>query len=340
MNRRYQVFISSTYSDLKDEREKVMRTLLKLNYIPAGMELFPSTDVKQEEYIKRVIDESDYYLLIVGGRYGSIADSGISYTELEFDYAVSKGKTILAFLHENLQSIPLGKSELSEEMRNKLNKFRDKVSTGRLVSFWNNAEELGEKVAVSLSHTTSQNPALGWVRFNPYSDIESSKELDSLRKELESTKAELANLKIAQKNYLANLAGLDEKIIIHGTKHHLWQGNTIMDNWECEVSWKLLFMSLAPYLMDYPNDKKVEQLLTSIAFSYTKKQTDDIIEINSQDFQTIKLQFIALKLVKVSYLQTTKGDMALFWSLTDAGNQLMMQLRTVKSTHRNLFKRP
>ena len=92
--------------------------------------------------------------------------------------------------------------------------------------------------------------------------------------------------------------------------------------------------------MDYPNDKKVEQLLTSIAFSYTKKQTDDIIEINSQDFQTIKLQFIALKLVKVSYLQTTKGDMALFWSLTDAGNQLMMQLRTVKSTHRNLFKRP
>lgn len=44
MNKRYQVFLSSTYVDLKEEREEILRILLKLNCFPAGMELFPAID--------------------------------------------------------------------------------------------------------------------------------------------------------------------------------------------------------------------------------------------------------------------------------------------------------
>lgn len=80
MDKRYQVFVSSTYSDLQNERQKVMHTLMNMNCIPVGMEFFPSTDEEQFSYIKRVIDDSDYYVLIVGGRYGSLSEEGISYT--------------------------------------------------------------------------------------------------------------------------------------------------------------------------------------------------------------------------------------------------------------------
>ena len=94
MDKRYQVFISSTFSDLKEERKNVIQTLLEMDCIPAGMELFPAPDEEQWEFIKKIIDDCDYYMLIIGGRYGSLTKDGISYTEKEFDYAKEKNSII------------------------------------------------------------------------------------------------------------------------------------------------------------------------------------------------------------------------------------------------------
>lgn len=142
MEKRYQVFVSSTYADLKDERHKVIQTLMELDCIPAGMELFPATDEDQFEFIKRIIDDCDYYLLVIGGRYGSITTEGISYTEQEYQYALERDLKVIALLHENPNQITVDKSEQDPELRARLQTFRDKVATGRLVKFWKNAEEL------------------------------------------------------------------------------------------------------------------------------------------------------------------------------------------------------
>ena len=53
---------------------------MEMDCIPAGMELFPAADEEQWEFIKRVIDDCDYYVLIIGGRDGSLTPEGISYT--------------------------------------------------------------------------------------------------------------------------------------------------------------------------------------------------------------------------------------------------------------------
>ena len=42
MDRKHQVFVSSTYEDLQKERQEVMHVLLELDCIPSGMELFSS----------------------------------------------------------------------------------------------------------------------------------------------------------------------------------------------------------------------------------------------------------------------------------------------------------
>ena len=96
MDRVDQVFVSSTYADLRDERRRVSETLAKAGYIPAGMELFPAADERQLEYIKRVIDRSDYYVVIVGGRYGTLADDNLSCTEKEYEYALARKIPVLA----------------------------------------------------------------------------------------------------------------------------------------------------------------------------------------------------------------------------------------------------
>lgn len=101
--RKYQIFIISTYTNLIDERKLIIDALLKMDFIPAGMEIFVASDTEQYNVITKVIDLCDYYLLIIGKRYGTInEDTQFSYTEMEYNYALSKGIPILVFaLAEN-----------------------------------------------------------------------------------------------------------------------------------------------------------------------------------------------------------------------------------------------
>src|SRR5438094_150886 len=117
MDKRYQVFVSSTYEDLREARQEVMQALLELDCIPAGMELFPAANDDQWTLISRVIDDCDYYIVVIGGRYGSIGSGGISYTQMEYEYAVSQGKPVIAFLHKDPGSLPTSKSEKTPEGR-------------------------------------------------------------------------------------------------------------------------------------------------------------------------------------------------------------------------------
>jgi len=201
MDKRYQVFVSSTYADLKEERSKVMQTIMEMDCIPAGMELFPAFDEEQFEFIKRIIDDCDYYLLIIGGRYGSITNEGISYTELEYDYALSLGLKVVAFLHSEPNKISVEKSDLDPALRQRLQIFRDKVSAGRLVKFWKHADELPGLVALSLSKTIKTYPAIGWVRANKVTEMQSLK--DSLQELIKSGAQELGILEIkdSRKSY-------------------------------------------------------------------------------------------------------------------------------------------
>ena len=109
---RYQIFVSSTFRDLEDERQAVLKAILELNQFPAGMEIFPAVNDTAWEHIEKVIKESDYYVLIIGGKYGSIdSESGLSYTEKEYDFAVSQNIPVLAFTHSDENIIPVGKQK-------------------------------------------------------------------------------------------------------------------------------------------------------------------------------------------------------------------------------------
>ena len=73
--KKLQVFVSSTYIDLKEERQAAVQAILTADHIPAGMELFSAGDQSQMDEIRRWIDESDVFLLILGGRYGTVENS-------------------------------------------------------------------------------------------------------------------------------------------------------------------------------------------------------------------------------------------------------------------------
>ena len=101
LERKYQIFLSSTFKELEEERQKAIFAILDSGHIPAGMEIFRPGLTKWET-IKRWIDTSDIYLLILGGRYGDIeVNEEYSYIEREYRYAESKGMPVLTLCLSN-----------------------------------------------------------------------------------------------------------------------------------------------------------------------------------------------------------------------------------------------
>lgn len=331
MEKRYQVFVSSTYADLMEERQKVIQALMEMDCIPAGMELFPAADEEQWEFIKRIIEDCDYYVLIVGGRYGSLTAEGISYTEKEYDYAISLGLQVLAFIHENPDEIPVSKSDIEPDLRKKLDYFRERISQSRLVKYWRYANELPGLVALSLSKTIKVYPAIGWVRANNVSSDELLTDLNELRKENQVLRTEVSKLEAETVSDVINLASIDETydFTLRWKDYGYTPTRTVRK--EVSASWSEIFASVAPNLISHPSDQSVNNKLGSAMLRKVHFDPDKHAEVDQNDFLTIRTQLEALGLVKLSYSKTVSGSMALFWTLTKNGKALMVQLRTVKS---------
>lgn len=181
VKKKYQVFVSSTYSDLKEERAAVMQCLLEMNCIPVGMEQFPASNMNQMDYIRMMLDDCDYYVLVLGGRYGSLDTDGTGFTEKEYDYAIKHGIPVMSFVVDDIGKLPSAKCEITDVGRNKLKDFRTKVCSGKLVKFYSDIGSLKAAVAVSLNRCIQDFPAIGWIRGNTSSPVEGVDEEDGLK---------------------------------------------------------------------------------------------------------------------------------------------------------------
>lgn len=168
LKKRLQVFVSSTYVDLREERQAAVEAILRAGHIPAGMELFSSGDESQMEVIKQWIDESDVYLLILGGRYGSIEpNSGKSYTHIEYEYAVQQNKPLFAcVLNHNAIDERVKKHGIlfiEQENPRKLKEFESLVSS-KMIRFWSDIKDIKLIILGTLPDFSRRETLMGWIR--------------------------------------------------------------------------------------------------------------------------------------------------------------------------------
>lgn len=181
MKKKYQVFISSTFTDLVEARSLIRESVLRINCLPVGMEHFTASSLDQLTYIKPLIDDSDYYVLVIGGRYGSIEEfSQKSYTHLEYEYAKEKGKPILAFICKNRGQIPYDLIKEPEESKDKMKVLIKELEDNAMCDFWSwdNFGELANKVTSSLSEEIRRNPQAGWTRGGQISQISTQNQVN------------------------------------------------------------------------------------------------------------------------------------------------------------------
>ncbi|MGO2339524.1 MAG: DUF4062 domain-containing protein [Psychrobacter sp.] len=324
MDKRYQVFVSSTFADLQDERSNVIQTLMEMDCIPAGMELFPALDEEQFEFIKKVIDDSDYYLLIIGGRYGSLSDDGISYTEMEYDYAISKGIKVIALVHGSPEKLSVEKVEMNPEAQDKLEKFRNKVTTGRLVKFWSDAKELSGLVALSLPKTIKTYPAVGWVRGNEATDnTELLKQLNDLRQENSKLEKQVDQLQ-KNRSELSNVAQGDDEVSISIKCKILEDDQEKNKSWEQKVTWNNLFKCIGPKILKRQNESVVFNTLSKY-ISSRKHENCISSKIDFTDFEKVKIQFLSL-----GYINFTGIGATSYWEITPKGQSYLLEIMSVK----------
>jgi hypothetical protein len=191
VKKRLQVFVSSTFLDLKDERQAAVKAILEAGHIPAGMELFTSGDESQLEVIKQWIEASDVYLLILGGRYGSVEEnSQKSYTHIEYEYAMSLKKPLFAcvmkdeYLDEKIRNCGFANKDIYEtNNQEKFKSFKTLVMS-KIVSQCSSFMEIENAILKKMNEFERNTDLTGWIRASESTDsVLLSEEVARLSKE-------------------------------------------------------------------------------------------------------------------------------------------------------------
>ena len=165
-----QIFVSSTFTDLRQERQAAVEAILDNGHIPAGMELFAAGSEEQLKVIRTWIDESDILVLLLGGRYGSVEPkSQKSYTQLEYEYAEATGKPLFAIVmtdESRQRRVESGESllDLTEQShQSRLQDFKAGV-TSKMCRFAHDTKDLRLEIGRSIRQLEGTHSFSGWQR--------------------------------------------------------------------------------------------------------------------------------------------------------------------------------
>ena len=321
MNKKYQVFVSSTFEDLQEERKKVMEALLQMNCFPVGMEYFNASDESQWDVIKSLIDECDYYVLIVAGRYGSIEEStGKSYTQKEYEYALSINIPTIAFLYKDDSSLPRAKTEIDPMICSKLELFKNDVKK-HLCKFWESSDQLASQVVLSLNSLIHTKPRTGWVKGDMTVSSEASAEILKLRNEIDDLNKKLQEVEIRQPVGTEDLSQGDDEIILSFFTN-------LGDSEEERISWNDLLSLLGPHMLVESSEEDLKNALDEhFRFYIGYNRTWLIVE---EDFRRVIVQMLALGLIQESTRTHSTSDKNIYWTLTPWGRNLLLRLKAIR----------
>jgi len=339
MDRRYQVFISSTFTDLVEERREVMQALLEMDCLPAGMEMFPAGDTDQWTLIRGVIEQSDYYLVILGGRYGSTTEEGVSYTEKEYDYAVQIGVPVMGFVPSEPDEIPWGKTDKNDDAAAALGGFRQKVQL-KMTKDWRNAEDLGSKVTRGLMHLIKTNPRPGWVRGDQALTPEMRAGIAELKAKVAQFEKKEVESSTTEPTQIDERFAYGDDDIELSLVHKGYQYGPVSEEGDLTFTWDEIVEVLGPFMIEEVPEPTLRNTLNNHMLQEIQNDTGggwagdwkrESVETSDRAWGAIIVQLRALGIIATGTKKRTPADKSVYWKLTPAGDQYLVSLRAIPS---------
>lgn len=187
VDQRYQVFISTSGQEMLPERSVLCQTLVGMGFFAWGLE---QRTPLSTGLARRQIDDCDYVVLLLGSHYGEQSMSGVSYMQLEYIYALSKHKPIIAFILSDIESRRDMLPKEADIVREKFLAFRQLIQQEvEHIFYFRNVRELELTVRMNMSNMLIRYPALGWVR--PQNTQQLNDEIGILKEKIKGLEAEL-----------------------------------------------------------------------------------------------------------------------------------------------------
>jgi len=157
------VFISSTFIDLEEERKAVAEVLINSNLNINALDVKPASNDRSAKEILTGIRESDFIILIIGERYGSIikemtSSPELSITRWEYIKAVRiLRKDVLVYFKKVNSDHPMYYDDRNasdyQMKRILLKKFKQELSSRHNPKYFSTSEELAREVKNALIPT-------------------------------------------------------------------------------------------------------------------------------------------------------------------------------------------
>jgi predicted DNA binding CopG/RHH family protein len=344
-DKRYQVFISATYTDLREERGVLLQTLPTLGCLPTTVEAHTQS-LSTMVNIRRRIDDCDYFLLLVGSRYGSLMPSGVSYTHMEYVYAATKQKPILVLMHESPETRAEDLQEQKVEGKLKFGDFRKVLQREREhIVYWRDAKDLASALHNAIPALLRRHPTVGWARISKDgvarapANAELEKECELLRKRVKELEAEREKWLSSAVGSTENLAkGEDLLDVVYRCKAYAG-GNCQDVNGKTRLSWNELLVSFGSNLLQAQteefmaakiNERLQKNALVEIQKEYPKTHAVVDVQISPSSFNAIKMQFRVLGVIQ---RVTRDNDQKQWWQMTAVGER---NLTTIMSVRRGI----
>ena len=346
-DKRYQVFISATYTDLREERGMLLQTLPTLGCLPTTVEAH-TQNLSTMVNIRRRIDDCDYFVLLVGSRYGSLMPSGVSYTHMEYVYAATKQKPILVLMHEAPETRAEELQEQKVEGKLKFGDFRKVLQREREhIVYWRDAKDLASALHNAIPALLRRHPTVGWARIGKEGVARAPANAE-LEKECEVLKKRVKELEAERERWLSSAVGSTESLakgeelleIVYRCKAYAG-GNCQDINGKTRLSWNELLVSFGSNLLQAQteefmaakiNERLQKNALVEIQKEYPKTHAVVDVQISPSSFNSIKMQFRVLGFIQ---RVTRDNDQKQWWQMTAVGERNLATIMSVRrSTNR------
>ncbi|QKW81905.1 DUF4062 domain-containing protein [Acinetobacter sp. FDAARGOS_724] len=183
LDKRYQVFISTSGAEMQPERIILSQTLVGMGFFSWGLEQRTPLNTA---FARRQIDDCDYVMILLGSQYGEQSVSGVGYMHLEYIYAVTKQKPIIVFMHEDPASRDPSLHDTKPELQEKFKEFRQLLQQeADQVFCYRTLRDLEMAVRLNMPQMLERYPVSGWVR---------PQNTQALHDEIDQLKAKVAQL--------------------------------------------------------------------------------------------------------------------------------------------------
>ena len=339
--RRYQVYISTTYSDMLQARHAITLPLLKMGMVPVGIDSDGAMANQLPAVTQKLIDESDYYMVLLGGRYGDLSPLGLSDLHREFIYAMSKRKPMLAFVHDRLESLAESAKETTREGQVRRSDFARLVEQKIPTHTWSSEQGLANSVTAIMPELLRQYPVSGWVRADmqvaavPSTPINT----DVLTQQIRDLTAEREELLATLRPPLTTLSRGSDTVAVQFSCSVYQNGDCKTAMADTTISWNQVFSCIAPLMLNPVAEplmqKALEEFISRRALDNVKAQHPKAhavrnVALASHSFNQIKVQLRALGLITRTSEKDARG-MPL-WRLTAHGDSTMTNVMAVRKS--------